>query len=81
MAPELACRTGTNYFANLKQMLLSGDLGDPSPRPLRRRSLVDRLATDTSGVLELAHVAMLADTHTAIQAVEAELLELEGEME
>ena len=48
---------------------------------LRRRGLVDRLATDTSGVLELAHVSMLADTHTAIQAVEAELLELEGEME
>ena len=48
---------------------------------LRRRSLIDRLATDTSGVLELAHVSMLADTHTAIQAVEAELLELEGEME
>ena len=48
---------------------------------IRRRALVDRLATDTSGVLELAHVSMLADTHTAIQAVEAELLELEGEME
>ena len=47
---------------------------------LRRRSLIDRLATDTSGVLELAHVSMLAVTHTAIQAVEAELLELEGEM-
>jgi hypothetical protein len=46
---------------------------------LRRRSLIDRLATDTSGVLELAHVSMLADTHTAIQAVEAELLELEGD--
>jgi hypothetical protein len=44
-----------------------------------RRSLVDRLVTDTSGVLELAHVSMLADTHTAIQAVEAELLELEGD--
>ena len=46
---------------------------------IRRRSLIDRLATDTSGVLELAHVSMLADTHTAIQAVEAELLELEGD--
>ena len=46
---------------------------------LRRRGLIDRLATDTSGVLELAHVSMLADTHTAIQAVEAELLELEGD--
>ena len=48
---------------------------------LRRRGLVDRLATDTTGVLELAHVAMLADTHTAIAAVDAELIELEGEME
>jgi hypothetical protein len=48
---------------------------------IRRRSLVDRLVTDTSGTIELAHVSMLADTHTAIQAVEAELLELEGEME
>ena len=47
---------------------------------IRRRALVDRLASDTSGVLELAHVSMLADTHTAIQAVDAELLELEGEM-
>ena len=47
---------------------------------LRRRSLVDRLATDTSGVLEQAFVSLLADTHGAIQAVEAELLELEGEM-
>jgi hypothetical protein len=48
---------------------------------LRRRSLIDRLATDTSGVLELAHVAMLADTHTAIQAVDAELAEstIEGD--
>jgi hypothetical protein len=42
---------------------------------LRRRGLIDRLATDTSGVLELAHVAMLADTHTAIAAVDAELAE------
>jgi hypothetical protein len=42
---------------------------------LRRRGLVDRLATDTSGVLELAHVSMLADTHTAIAAVDAEIAE------
>jgi hypothetical protein len=48
---------------------------------IRRRGLIDRLATDTSGILELAHVAMLADTHTAIQAIDSELLELEGEME
>jgi hypothetical protein len=42
---------------------------------LRRRGLIDRLATDTTGVIELAHVAMLADTHTAIAAVDAELAE------
>jgi hypothetical protein len=40
---------------------------------LRRRGLVDRMATDQSGVIEPAFVAMLADTHTAIQAVDAEL--------
>jgi hypothetical protein len=43
---------------------------------LRRRGLVDRLATDTTGVLEPAHVAMLADTHTAIAAIDAALAEL-----
>ena len=48
---------------------------------IRRRGLVDRLASDTSGVLELAHVAMLADTHTAIAAVDAEIAEstIEGD--
>jgi hypothetical protein len=50
---------------------------------LRRRALVDRLATDTSGVIEPAHVSLLADTHIAIAAVDAELdsileTELEG---
>ena len=45
---------------------------------IRRRSLIDRLVTDTTGTIELAHVSMLADTHTAIQAVEAELIEMEG---
>jgi hypothetical protein len=42
---------------------------------LRRRGLIDRLASDTSGIIELAHVAMLADTHTAIAAVDAALAE------
>jgi len=44
---------------------------------LRRRALIDRLATDT-GTLEAAYVALLADTHTAIAAVDAELAEQEG---
>jgi hypothetical protein len=38
---------------------------------LRRRGLVDRMATDTSGTIEPAYVAMLADT--AIAAIEVEL--------
>jgi hypothetical protein len=42
---------------------------------LRRRALVDRLATDTSGTIEPAFVSLLADTHTAIVAVDAELAE------
>jgi hypothetical protein len=42
---------------------------------LRRRGLIDRLATDTTGVIEPAHVALLADTHTAIAAVDAEIAE------
>jgi hypothetical protein len=40
---------------------------------LRRRALVDRLVTDESDVLEPAFIRMLADTHTAIAAVDAEL--------
>jgi len=40
---------------------------------LRRRALIDRLATDTTGTLEAAFVSLLADTHTAIAAVDAEL--------
>jgi hypothetical protein len=40
---------------------------------LRRRALVDRLATDTSGTIEPAFVSLLADTHMAIAAVDAEL--------
>jgi hypothetical protein len=46
---------------------------------LRRRGLVDRMATDTSGVLEPAYVTLLADTHGAIAAVDAEMIKLEGD--
>jgi hypothetical protein len=42
---------------------------------LRRAALLDRLATDTSGSLEAAFVSLLADTQTAIGAVDAELAE------
>ena len=42
---------------------------------LRRRALADRMASDTSGVLEPAFVVMLADTHTAIAAVDAAIVE------
>jgi hypothetical protein len=45
---------------------------------LRRRALIDRLATDESGTIEAAFVSLLADTHIAIAAVDAELTELEG---
>jgi hypothetical protein len=45
---------------------------------LRRTALIDRLATDTSGIIEPAYVSLLADTHTAIAAVDAELAEQEG---
>ena len=43
---------------------------------LRRRGLADRMATDTSGVIEPAYVSLLADTHTAIAAVDAAIVEL-----
>jgi hypothetical protein len=45
---------------------------------LRRRALIDRLATDTTGIIEPAFVSLLADTHTTIAAVDAELIEMEG---
>jgi hypothetical protein len=49
---------------------------------LRRRALVDRLASDTSGTIEPAFVSLLADTHIAIAAVDAELnSEIEGGVE
>jgi len=48
----------------------------------RRRALVDRLATDTSGTIEPAFVSLLADTHIAIAAVDAELnVEIQGGVE
>jgi hypothetical protein len=45
---------------------------------LRRRGLLDRLATDQSGIIEPAFVSLLADTHTAIAAIDAELAEADG---
>jgi hypothetical protein len=48
---------------------------------LRRRALIDRLATDEGGTIEAAFVRLLADTHAAIAAVDAELIELEGDAE
>ena len=42
---------------------------------IRRAGLIDRLATDDTGTIEPAFVALLADTHTAIAAVDAELAE------
>jgi hypothetical protein len=41
----------------------------------RRRGLVDRLVTDESDVLEPAFIRLLADTHTAIAALDAALAE------
>jgi hypothetical protein len=45
---------------------------------LRRRGLIDRMVSDGSGVIEAAFVRMLADTHTAIAAIDAELDEADG---
>jgi hypothetical protein len=42
---------------------------------LRRRGLIDRMATDESGVIEPAFVSLLANTHIAIAAVDAEIAE------
>jgi hypothetical protein len=42
---------------------------------IRRRGLLDRLAGDQSGVIEPGFLRLLADTHTAIAAVDAELAE------
>jgi hypothetical protein len=46
---------------------------------LRRAALLDRLVSDGAGVLEPAYVSLLADTHAAIAAVDAELIEPEGD--
>ena len=40
---------------------------------LRRRALIDRLATGESGTIEAAFIALLAGTHTAITAVDAQM--------
>jgi hypothetical protein len=49
---------------------------------IRRAALLDRMATDESSVIEPAFVSLLADTHTAIAAVDAELnSEIEGGVE
>ena len=45
---------------------------------LRRGALLDRLATDGSGTIEPGFLRLLADTHAAIAAVDAELIEMEG---
>ena len=42
---------------------------------IRRRGLLDRLATDESGSIEPGFLRLLADTHTVIAAVDAELTE------
>jgi hypothetical protein len=47
----------------------------------RRSALLGRLAidaADTTGIIEPTFVSLLADTHTAIAAVDAELAEQEG---
>ena len=53
-------------------LALRGGLAD------RRRALLDRLVSDGADVLEPAFIRMLADTHTAVAAADAELIEMEG---
>jgi hypothetical protein len=48
---------------------------------LRRGALLDWLATDSAGMIELGFLRLLADTHTAIAVLDAELTELEGAVE
>jgi hypothetical protein len=52
---------------------------------LRRGALIDRLAsnaaTDGLPILDPGFLRLLADTHTAIAAVDAELIEPEGDAE
>jgi hypothetical protein len=56
-------------------LALRGGLAD------RRRALLDRLVSDGADVLEPAFIRMLADTHTAVAAADAELIEMEGDVE
>jgi hypothetical protein len=51
---------------------------------LRRSALIDRLATDSADMVDPGFLRLLADTHTAIAAVDAELAdttEPEGDAE
>ena len=43
---------------------------------LRRGALLDRLATDGSGSIDPGFLRLLADTHTAIAAVDAALTDV-----
>jgi hypothetical protein len=43
----------------------------------RRAALVDRLVTDTTGIIEPGFLRLLGDTHSAIAAIDAELAEPE----
>jgi hypothetical protein len=49
---------------------------------IQRRALLDRLATDVKGgpdrIVEPGFLRLLADTHTAIAAVDAERAEADG---
>jgi hypothetical protein len=45
---------------------------------LKRTALIDWLATDEAGIIEPGFLRLVADTHIAIAAVDAELIELEG---
>ena len=42
---------------------------------LRRSALLDRMATDAADMIEPGFLRLLADTHAAIAAVDAELAE------
>lgn len=44
----------------------------------RRRTLLDRLATDTAEMIEPGFLRLLADLQSGIAAVDAELAEPEG---
>jgi hypothetical protein len=48
---------------------------------LRRAALLDRLASDGLPILDPGFLRLLADTHTAIAALDAELAEPEGDAE